>query len=652
MIAGQLAVVAIPVFGWLTSGYDIMPDIGRLSSGQKWVIGLYTIAFLAAVIYASFATWRCFNDLWKLHIPETKKRITWLLGLPVPGCLLIPVFLLIFSAGTRKSVKRLARLYFAWTILALCLLTIIYFMALKWLPTAAVILLPLSCLFMWTTALALAKKPVFSWKSLTCISLFFAMLAGPLLATGFYLHRVEQRLIDGREKLMHVYKYPLNGAALRESYYHGEKSNYHKFSGIFRYDQQKHDNEMSLRIPANLEMFYDTSVVNAGQCRELDRWLHGNQTTFRDWDQLLEKEKYFKMPEDIRDYDSLLFGLLLPELYPFRTIARINLLRVRGAINNHDVREALKAFYSSQRILDYALDDQFVVSMLVAISIESINMEQIQKILTGNPDQTQIIKIIGLLERNKGNWEKVFRRGIYGDAVCSLDGHLTVTRIAGEFLLFKTGYFSSETDVRRLEDEFFDFNHYLFSFLLAPVKSVWLEDFIYTVNTLALYPQIPPSPEAKKAVSHIPDEFLFSKMVLLFGYDKVYEKMLSIRAREGAAIMALNAELYRRKYGKLPDSLHDMVPEFIQEVYNDPFTGQSLKYEKGDFLSIMSDCRNVSVPHPNPELIKVRGYRIYSVGPDKHDDNGLHGDIKKKRYDDPGFSVIEKILSPVAKPVL
>ena len=61
MIAGQLAVVAIPVFGWLTSGYEIAPDIGRLSFGQKFIIGLYAVAFVLAVIYAAAATFRCFH---------------------------------------------------------------------------------------------------------------------------------------------------------------------------------------------------------------------------------------------------------------------------------------------------------------------------------------------------------------------------------------------------------------------------------------------------------------------------------------------------------------------------------------------------------------------------------------------------------------
>ena len=110
LIAGQLAVVAIPVFGWLTSGYDIVPDIGRLSSSQVFIICLYAAAFGVAAIYAAIATASCFRALYRFHSQGKNSKLAWLLLLPFPGCLFIPVILLRIAFTSRRSVKWIDRL--------------------------------------------------------------------------------------------------------------------------------------------------------------------------------------------------------------------------------------------------------------------------------------------------------------------------------------------------------------------------------------------------------------------------------------------------------------------------------------------------------------------------------------------------------------
>ena len=80
-------------------------------------------------------------------------------------------------------------------------------------------------------------------------------------------------------------------------------------------------------------------------------------------------------------------------------------------------------------------------------------------------------------------------------------------------------------------------------------------------------------------------------------------------------IVALAAERYRLKYNHWPERLDDLVPEFIDALPNDPFTGKPLKY-----------------------LIDETGVTIYSVAEDLTDDNGdIMPNNSRRRPPDVGF---------------
>ena len=66
-----------------------------------------------------------------------------------------------------------------------------------------------------------------------------------------------------------------------------------------------------------------------------------------------------------------------------------------------------------------------------------------------------------------------------------------------------------------------------------------------------------------------------------------------------AADAAIAVELYRRNYGKLPERLEELVPQFLPQVPTDPYDGQPLRY-----------------------IVREDEYLIYSVGPNRIDDGG------------------------------
>lgn len=88
----------------------------------------------------------------------------------------------------------------------------------------------------------------------------------------------------------------------------------------------------------------------------------------------------------------------------------------------------------------------------------------------------------------------------------------------------------------------------------------------------------------------------------LFGFSAPVE-MQTIRARRDARLKLLIVEValhrYKLAHGALPDSLDELVPDYLASVPTDPFSDGPLRYHRTD-----------------------TGYVVYSVGPNGDDDGG------------------------------
>ncbi len=72
----------------------------------------------------------------------------------------------------------------------------------------------------------------------------------------------------------------------------------------------------------------------------------------------------------------------------------------------------------------------------------------------------------------------------------------------------------------------------------------------------------------------------------------------------------LAVERFRHAQGRLPDGLKELTPQFLDAIPTDPFDGASLRYRR-----------------------LVRGYVIYSVDQDGHDDGGREVPERRKTTD-------------------
>jgi hypothetical protein len=99
---------------------------------------------------------------------------------------------------------------------------------------------------------------------------------------------------------------------------------------------------------------------------------------------------------------------------------------------------------------------------------------------------------------------------------------------------------------------------------------------------------------------------------------RVTEMDCRIMSRLDGARVALAVERYRLANGKLPESLKDLVPTFLESVPIDPFDSKPLKYKKLD-----------------------PGFVIYSIGEDRQDDGGKERGPDRKKPNDATF-IIER----------
>jgi len=81
---------------------------------------------------------------------------------------------------------------------------------------------------------------------------------------------------------------------------------------------------------------------------------------------------------------------------------------------------------------------------------------------------------------------------------------------------------------------------------------------------------------------------------------------------------AVAVEQFRRKNGRLPEKLDELVPEFLEKVPLDPFDGQPLRY-----------------------VVQEDEYKIYSVGENRVDDGGKVAD-SEYQFQDPDLVVTVK----------
>jgi hypothetical protein len=137
-----------------------------------------------------------------------------------------------------------------------------------------------------------------------------------------------------------------------------------------------------------------------------------------------------------------------------------------------------------------------------------------------------------------------------------------------------------------------------------------------------------------------------------FALDVIMYRNLNREAKIKETIIGLAIERYRLKYHKLPVKLIQLVPEFIKELPNDPFTRKPFRYVIGDIeVQIPKDSQNIykgsykrQTSHDRRPVpcVKRFGWMLYSLGQDLKDDNGIVAEGYSYRVGDIPFKCVRK----------
>jgi hypothetical protein len=79
---------------------------------------------------------------------------------------------------------------------------------------------------------------------------------------------------------------------------------------------------------------------------------------------------------------------------------------------------------------------------------------------------------------------------------------------------------------------------------------------------------------------------------------------------------------------------HATFPRIVVEC------SKPLKYVHGKINVIVNVPQDKTSVKYDQKIIKMNGYRVYSIGWNKQDDGGLFGVVKENFYCDPGFTIV------------
>jgi len=309
------------------------------------------------------------------------------------------------------------------------------------------------------------------------------------------------------------------------------------------------------------------------------------------------------------------FQMLLPHLSPLRTAIRMLVLEAWIYIEDQKIDEALESIQAAVVLADTLHEEPVLISHLVRIACHKILIQYgIDRLLLRQQLSSEHLqKLAKILERRPGS---PLVKGYYGELANGID--------AFEML-------RNRERIKELDPSLSGNDGWLYYW-----SGLWHKDLMYYITVMSLYTKILENPPEKWEQLHrtmqCPDlsqAYLFSSMVLP-ALGSIYLKELDGLTQYSMVQTAIAVERFKNDYGKLPENLQQLVPQYIAQV---PI----------DFLDTATQI------NPIKYRIVQNGYLVYSVGEDGEDNQGSQEkwtseevDVKSNRtFDRPRDLVLE-----------
>lgn len=270
-----------------------------------------------------------------------------------------------------------------------------------------------------------------------------------------------------------------------------------------------------------------------------------------------------------------------------KMILAIRLLGIDAALQTEagQMQRALDELLQGMQFIKRTLDEPFIINSLVALSNMKSLLNSFGQIIKGREMDPAILSA-WIRELDGEAWRTKFWRCIETERLLSLETGLGVVK--GD-----EGTLRTESRGNRF-----------FYWLIRPIQKlqiIWAQDMFRETNKLARMPyyQIKAMTKEKQAAEESAPWYFKLSGLLLPDFQSVFLKEATLEAMMLTTKAGLACKIYKNQNGRYPENLEALIPDVLDAVPIDPFTGRPLIFRLQD-----------------------SGVLIYSVGSNERDDEG------------------------------
>ncbi|QNN21251.1 hypothetical protein HED60_02865 [Planctomycetales bacterium ZRK34] len=282
---------------------------------------------------------------------------------------------------------------------------------------------------------------------------------------------------------------------------------------------------------------------------------------------------------------SMGLEVMLPDLCGMRRACNLTALEVDVNSSDGNAEGAADAAGVIFGLAHSLKDEPIMISQLVSWAMDQVGVQVVERMLNqATPSDTAMQRLIALINRNDhGNG---LQRAMVGELAAGSDAFRLPMKELVDDIGSEDGMLLAHKVVGTL-----DVDHRIFLELMREyVEAAALP----TDQRMKAFEAV-----AKKIAALRRFPAMFTRL-LISSLERVAPLDNRARTMRRLAMTALAVERFRLAEGRLPKSLNEVAPKYIDAVPIDPCTGQSVIYKTTE-----------------------KGFIIYGTGPDQTDDGGV-----------------------------
>jgi hypothetical protein len=270
-----------------------------------------------------------------------------------------------------------------------------------------------------------------------------------------------------------------------------------------------------------------------------------------------------------------------------KMIFAIRLLGIQAVLQAEagQVEAALEQLRQGMQFIRKTIDEPFLINNLIALSNMKSLLNCFGQIVRGREMDPAILSA-WIKELDLDAWRTKFWRCVETERALALETGMGVVK--------------GDKDIVRADAG----GHRLFYWLIRPIQKlqlIWSQDMFKASDEMARMPyyQIKSLTKEKQAMRESAPWYYKVSGLLLADFQSVFLKEATLEAMMLTTKAGLACKIYKNQTGHSPENLNALVPEILDEVLIDPFTG-------------------------NPLIFRLQdgGVLVYSIGSNGTDDEG------------------------------